>query len=280
MSMRGVRKPGLADHHLRRPRPAARPGHEGRGDEPGPRAGAVSRPRLATSRHRGNAASRLPGISRLAGAALDRPGDLRRRPGRHRDRPDPRAAGAPGPASPTSCPARSATRPRRRPSCPASCCCCWPTPCAGASGGPGGRPVAAADPAWSSTSSRASRPRPSLSLVGLGPALDLPGRVRRARRPAHPLARRAGVRLLVVRLAGARASRCRAPARRRRWRRPSFGRSLQHTALGLFGIEGPLRVHASDRDDDLVGAMLLGLGLMTALTTVYLALRPPEPRPR
>ena len=35
-----------------------------------------------------------------------------------------------------------------------------------------------------------------------------------------------------------------------------------------------------DRDDDIVGAMLLGLGLMTALTTIYLALRPPEPRPQ
>ena len=34
-----------------------------------------------------------------------------------------------------------------------------------------------------------------------------------------------------------------------------------------------------DRSNDIVGAVLLGLGLMTALTTVYLALRPPEPRP-
>ena len=31
----------LADHHLRGPRPAARPGDEGRGDEPGPRTGPV-----------------------------------------------------------------------------------------------------------------------------------------------------------------------------------------------------------------------------------------------
>ena len=37
MSMRGVRKPGLAHHHLGRPRSAARPGHPGRGDGAGPR---------------------------------------------------------------------------------------------------------------------------------------------------------------------------------------------------------------------------------------------------
>ena len=36
----------------------------------------------------------------------------------------------------------------------------------------------------------------------------------------------------------------------------------------------------SERVGDLVGAVLLGLGLLTALTTVYLALRAPEPRPK
>jgi lysyl-tRNA synthetase class 2 len=59
----------------------------------------------------------------------------------------------------------------------------------------------------------------------------------------------------------------------------SFWNVVEHTALGLFGIEGPLKFQHA-RDDDLVSAMLLGLGLMTALTTIYLALRPPEPRPQ
>jgi lysyl-tRNA synthetase class 2 len=48
--------------------------------------------------------------------------------------------------------------------------------------------------------------------------------------------------------------------------------------LGLVGLDGPL-VFTSDRSADIVGSLLLGLGLMTVLTTVYLALRPPEPRP-
>ena len=37
MSMRGVRKPGLAHDHLRGARAAARPGDPRRGDEPAPR---------------------------------------------------------------------------------------------------------------------------------------------------------------------------------------------------------------------------------------------------
>ncbi len=61
--------------------------------------------------------------------------------------------------------------------------------------------------------------------------------------------------------------------------RPSFWAIVQHTALGLVGIEGPLRFQRG-RDDDIVAALLLGLGLMTVLTTVYLGLRPPEPRPQ
>jgi lysyl-tRNA synthetase class 2 len=59
---------------------------------------------------------------------------------------------------------------------------------------------------------------------------------------------------------------------------PSLWVVVQHTFLGLFGISGPV-VFRVDRDNDIVSAMLLGLGLMTALTTVYLALRPSEPRP-
>jgi lysyl-tRNA synthetase class 2 len=48
---------------------------------------------------------------------------------------------------------------------------------------------------------------------------------------------------------------------------------------GLVGLDGPL-TYRTDRATDFTGAVLLGLGLMTALTTVYLALRPSEPRPQ
>ncbi|WP_344666996.1 phosphatidylglycerol lysyltransferase domain-containing protein [Catenulispora yoronensis] len=59
---------------------------------------------------------------------------------------------------------------------------------------------------------------------------------------------------------------------------PSAWERLQHVALGLVGIEGPVRFkpHAGSTDD-LVAAMLLGLGLMTALIVAYLLLRPAEP---
>jgi lysyl-tRNA synthetase, class II len=59
---------------------------------------------------------------------------------------------------------------------------------------------------------------------------------------------------------------------------PSLWDVIEHTAYGLFGFEGPVKFKAG-RDDDLVGAILFGLGLMTALTTVYLALRPVQPQP-
>lgn len=52
----------------------------------------------------------------------------------------------------------------------------------------------------------------------------------------------------------------------------------QEVLAGLVGFSGPV-VFRSERVGDLVGAVLLGLGLLTALTTVYLALRAPEPRP-
>jgi lysyl-tRNA synthetase class 2 len=58
---------------------------------------------------------------------------------------------------------------------------------------------------------------------------------------------------------------------------PSLLDKVQEVLAGLVGLEGPLRF-VDERSTDLVGAMLLGLGLMTALTTIYLALRPPEPR--
>jgi len=58
---------------------------------------------------------------------------------------------------------------------------------------------------------------------------------------------------------------------------PSLVSNVQEVLAGLVGLEGPLRF----RDElvtDFVGAVLLGLGLMTTLTAVFLALRPPEPR--
>ncbi len=59
---------------------------------------------------------------------------------------------------------------------------------------------------------------------------------------------------------------------------PSLWTVTQHTFLGLFGITGPV-LFGKDRDGDIVSAMLLGLGLMTALTTIYLALRPVRAAP-
>jgi lysyl-tRNA synthetase class 2 len=52
----------------------------------------------------------------------------------------------------------------------------------------------------------------------------------------------------------------------------------QEIIYGLVGANGPL-TFTRDRVGDIVGSLLLGLGLMTILTTAYLALRPPEPRP-
>ncbi len=53
---------------------------------------------------------------------------------------------------------------------------------------------------------------------------------------------------------------------------------LEHVLRGLIGIDGPIRF-VNDSTDDLVARVLGGLGLLTALTIVYLVLRPPEPRP-
>jgi lysyl-tRNA synthetase class 2 len=58
---------------------------------------------------------------------------------------------------------------------------------------------------------------------------------------------------------------------------PSLLARLQHVVLGLAGIEGPVKFKPRSSTDDLVAAMLLGLGLMTALITGYLVLRPAEP---
>jgi lysyl-tRNA synthetase class 2 len=56
-----------------------------------------------------------------------------------------------------------------------------------------------------------------------------------------------------------------------------FSAQCEHVLRGLIGIDGPIRFK-TDGVDDLVSRVLGGLGVLTALTIVYLALRPPEPR--
>jgi lysyl-tRNA synthetase, class II len=56
---------------------------------------------------------------------------------------------------------------------------------------------------------------------------------------------------------------------------PSFFARLQHVVEGLVGVSGPVAFR--DPYGDLVAAMLLGLGLLTAIVTAYLILRPAEP---
>ena len=58
--------------------------------------------------------------------------------------------------------------------------------------------------------------------------------------------------------------------------RPSVLDRLKEVLLGLVGVAGPLRF-TSDRAGDLVGAVLLGFGLLTALLTAYFALRSAQP---
>ncbi len=57
---------------------------------------------------------------------------------------------------------------------------------------------------------------------------------------------------------------------------PSLAGIVQEVLSGLVGLDGPL-TYRHNRATGLAGSVLLGLGLMTALTTVFLALRPPEP---
>lgn len=59
---------------------------------------------------------------------------------------------------------------------------------------------------------------------------------------------------------------------------PSLFARLEHVGYGLFGFEGPIH-YTSDRVSDLVAYSLGALGLVTALTTAYLALRPEKPEP-
>ncbi|MEV0233218.1 phosphatidylglycerol lysyltransferase domain-containing protein [Nonomuraea sp. NPDC050786] len=57
---------------------------------------------------------------------------------------------------------------------------------------------------------------------------------------------------------------------------PSVLDRLEHVLLGLVGIEGPVTFTA-ERVSDLVYFSLLALGTLTAVTTLYLALRPEHP---
>ncbi|MER5646905.1 phosphatidylglycerol lysyltransferase domain-containing protein [Streptosporangium sp. NPDC002524] len=57
---------------------------------------------------------------------------------------------------------------------------------------------------------------------------------------------------------------------------PGAGERLQHVLLGLVGVEGPV-AYSSERTADLVYYSLLGLGALTAVTTLYLVLRPDRP---
>lgn len=59
---------------------------------------------------------------------------------------------------------------------------------------------------------------------------------------------------------------------------PSFPDRLQHVLWGLFGFEGP--VHYTGGVDYTVGYSLGALGLLTVVTTAYLAFRPEQPAAR
>lgn len=59
---------------------------------------------------------------------------------------------------------------------------------------------------------------------------------------------------------------------------PGWWTALSHVLLGFVGIAGSVHFN-TDRANDVLGALLLGLGLMTSLTTLYFVLRAPEPRP-
>ncbi|WP_233518015.1 phosphatidylglycerol lysyltransferase domain-containing protein [Streptomyces corynorhini] len=59
---------------------------------------------------------------------------------------------------------------------------------------------------------------------------------------------------------------------------PSLTDRLEHVLYGLFGLEGP--VEYSGSVDWTVGYSLGALGLLTALTTIYLAFRPEHPAAR
>lgn len=60
-----------------------------------------------------------------------------------------------------------------------------------------------------------------------------------------------------------------------------LGPALEEVGLGMVGVQGPLHWEndpAGRRADDIVSDTLLALGMLTAITTVYLVLRPAEPQ--
>ncbi|HEX6444441.1 MAG TPA: phosphatidylglycerol lysyltransferase domain-containing protein [Streptosporangiales bacterium] len=59
----------------------------------------------------------------------------------------------------------------------------------------------------------------------------------------------------------------------------SFGAAVEHVFLGLIGIPGPVRFE-SDRAGDISYVILVALGTLTAVVSVYLLMRPAEPAPR
>lgn len=59
---------------------------------------------------------------------------------------------------------------------------------------------------------------------------------------------------------------------------PSIADRLQHVLYGLFGVEGP--VDYAGRTSWTVAYSLGALGLLTAVTTIYLAFRPEHPAAR
>lgn len=59
---------------------------------------------------------------------------------------------------------------------------------------------------------------------------------------------------------------------------PGWSAVLSHVFLGFIGVSGSV-VFQTDRPNDVLAALLLGLGLMTSLTTVYFVLRAPRPQP-
>ena len=146
------------------------------------------------------------------------------------------------------------------------------TPCAGASGGPGGRP-------WCCSPQR--RPARAQGRAGggadpagpAGRARRLPGRVLRPRRPAHPLAGRPGVRRARASSASCSATSWSAspaassPAAARR-----SGDRLQEVLFGLVGLDRPGRLpHRAGRRPRRRGAARAGPD--DRADHVYLALR-------
>ena len=241
---------GLAHHHLGRPRPAARPGHPGRGDEPAPRrqpvSGRADAPRPPPGRRPAPPSSRSTRPGCPAGSAL---ADLPRRAHRHRDRrcthglrqrldlfTDVAARGpvATRPRPPPSCPGilllllahalrrrkRRAWRAAVRAALRSASSCTW----------------LKAEPLAATLAARSC-----WSLL-----VRLPGRVPRPRRPAHPVAGRPGVRrcspssAMVLGVARGRA----APERPRRRLAVGLGRCCSTLAYGLVGVDGPLTFRA------------------------------------